>query len=112
VRVRVPIGKIDNAVLVDDTAVMSNQTGSYVMLVGKDNVVEQRQVTTGPVEGQLRVITKGLSTTDKLVIGSIQRAIAGNTVNPTAGAMAAAPKGAKPAPAALMPGANASTTNP
>ncbi|MBS0517149.1 MAG: efflux RND transporter periplasmic adaptor subunit [Proteobacteria bacterium] len=91
VRVRVPIGKIDKALLVDDTAVRSNQVGSYVMVVGKDNVVEQRFVTTGPVEGQLRVVTKGLNAGDRVVIGSLQRAISGKSVNPVDGAMAALP---------------------
>lgn len=112
VRVRLPVGKIDKALLVNDTAVMSNQTGSYVMVIGKDNVVEQRPVTTGPVEGQLRVITKGLSADDKVVIGSVQRAVAGNTVDPVTGTMAAAREGALPAPAALIPGAATRQTNP
>jgi len=107
VRVRVAVGKIDDALLVDDTAVMSNQTGSYVMVVGKNNVVEQRQVTPGPQEGPLRVIAKGLSADDKVVIGAVQRAVAGATVDPVSGAMAAAPSEPKPAPAALTPGAGA-----
>lgn len=112
VRVRVPIGRIDKALLVDDTAVMSNQTGSYVMVVGKDNVVAQRQVTTGPVEGQLRVITGGLKADDKVVIGSVQRAVAGNTVDPVAGTMAAGREGSKPAPAALIDGSAPRKTSP
>lgn len=99
VRVRVPIGKIDKALLVDDTAVRSNQAGSYVMVVGKDNVVEQRYVTTGPVEGQLRVILKGLNGDDRVVIGSIQRAVAGKSVAPVDGAMAALQPATGPAPA-------------
>ncbi|MDA9532453.1 hemolysin secretion protein D [Bradyrhizobium sp. CCBAU 25338] len=105
VRVRVPVGKIENALLVNDTAVMSNQAGSYVMVVGEDKVVAQRQVTTGPVEGQLRVITGGLKADDKVVIGSIQRAVAGNTVDPVAGTMAAAGQGSTPAPASPVPAA-------
>ncbi len=109
VRVRLPVDRIDDALLADDTAVMSNQAGSYVMVVGKDNVVEQRQVTTGAVEGPLRVITKGLSPEDKVVIGSIQRAVAGNTVEPAVGVMAAVPGGPKPAPA---PGAVHQQSNP
>ncbi|WP_454915350.1 efflux RND transporter periplasmic adaptor subunit [Xanthobacter sediminis] len=109
VRVRVPIGKIENALLVDDTAVQSNQAGSYVMVVGKDNLVEQRQVTTGPVEGQLRVITKGLNADDKVVIGALQRAVSGKSVTPVGGAMAAVPDAAKPAPAAF---AGETKTNP
>ena len=105
VRVRVPVGKIENALLVNDTAVQSNQTGSYVMVVGEDKVVAQRQVTTGPVEGQLRVITGGLKADDKVVIGSIQRAVAGNTVDPVPGTMAAAGQGSTPAPASPVPAA-------
>ncbi|WP_245430826.1 efflux RND transporter periplasmic adaptor subunit [Rhodoplanes roseus] len=112
VRVRVPIGKIDEALLVDDTAVMSNQTGSYVMVVGNNNVVEQRPVTTGPVEGQLRVVTKGLAAGDKVVIGAVQRAVAGNTVTPVVGAMAAAPDAAKPATAASGSATSLDKTKP
>lgn len=108
VRVRVPIGRIENALLVDDTAVQSNQGGSYVMVVGKDDVVEQHPVITGPVEGQLRVITKGLSADDKVVIGSLQRAVAGKSVTPVSGNMAALIADAKPAPAAVEPSSSSS----
>ncbi|MGA0564252.1 efflux RND transporter periplasmic adaptor subunit [Ancylobacter sp. VNQ12] len=103
VRVRVPIGRIDNALLVDDTAVQANQTGSYVMVVGTDNLVEQRSVTTGPVEGQLRVITKGLNADDKVVIGSLQRAVAGKSVTPVAGAMATLPQASPASTPASVP---------
>jgi membrane fusion protein, multidrug efflux system len=112
VRVRVPVGKLDAALLVNDTAIQSNQTGSYVMVVGKDNVVAQLQVTTGPVEGQLRVVTSGISADDKVVIGSIQRAIVGNKVAPVNGTMAAAPDQPKPAPAALQQGAGSEQKKP
>jgi membrane fusion protein (multidrug efflux system) len=47
-----------------------------------------------------------------VVIGAIQRAIAGNTVAPVAGAMAAAPTAPTPAPAALNPGAESGTAKP
>lgn len=100
VRVRVPIGKLDTALLVNDTAIQSNQAGSYVLVVGADNVVSQRSVTTGPVEGALRVITKGLSTGDQVVIGGIQKAVSGSTVDPVSGSMAALPDTASPPPAA------------
>jgi membrane fusion protein, multidrug efflux system len=112
VRVRVPVQRIENALLVNDTAVMSNQAGSYVMVAGKDNVVEQRAVTTGQVEGQLRVIASGLSPEDKVVIGSIQRAVAGNAVAPVAGVMAAAPEAPKPTPPAPATGADREQTKP
>lgn len=101
VRIRVPVGTIENALLVNDTAIQSSQAGSSVMVVGADNVVSQRSVTTGPVEGQLRVITGGLAAGDRVVIGGLQRAVSGNTVEPVAGSMAALPgSDAAPSPAA------------
>lgn len=112
VRVRVAIGKIDAALLVNDTAIQSNQTGSYVMVIGADNVVEQRQVTTGAVVGQLRVISSGLKATDKVAIGSIQRAVAGSTVAPVEGAMEPMPDKPKPAPGALAPASGSTTSAP
>ncbi len=112
VRVRVPVRRIENALLVNDTAVMSNQAGSYVMVVGKNNVAEQRAVTTGAAEGQLRIIKSGLSPEDKVVIGAIQRAVAGNTVAPVAGAMAAAPESPKSDPPPLIPGPDSKQTKP
>jgi membrane fusion protein (multidrug efflux system) len=108
VRVRVAAGRIDDALLINDTAVMANQTGNYVMVVGKNNVVEQRQVTLGPQEGPLRVIASGLAATDKVVIGAIQRAVPGSIVDPVSGAMAAAP----PAPIPVPPPAPATPTIP
>lgn len=101
VRVRVPIRQIDKAILIDDTAIGSNQLGSYVMVINKDNVVEQRVVKTGQLEGQLRVIESGLEATDRVVIGGVQRAIPGNKVEPADGKMADPPASKGPAP--IMP---------
>ncbi len=95
-RVRVAINKLPDAMLVNETAVASNQLGSYVLVVGKDNVVEQRQVKTGPLDGQLRVIENGLNPDDLVVVGGNQRAVPGNKVDPQPGAMAPVPSQAAP----------------
>ena len=47
-RVRVPLGENKNATLVPDVALGADQGGRYVLVVNKDNVVEQRHVQTGP----------------------------------------------------------------
>ncbi|WP_029350073.1 efflux RND transporter periplasmic adaptor subunit [Bosea sp. 117] len=82
VRVRVPVQKIPDALLVDDTAIGTSQQGSYVLTVGADNTVTQQVVKTGQLVGQYRVIESGLSITDKVVVGGIQRAIPGAKVEP------------------------------
>src|ERR1022692_1923325 len=50
-------------------------------VVNKDNVVEQRQVQAGQLVGDLRVIDKGLTKDDRVVIGGIMRAIPGQKVD-------------------------------
>lgn len=82
VRVRVPIGHLPNALLVRDVAIGANQQGSYVLVLGKDNVVELRVVKTGERDGQMRVIQAGLDAGDWVVVAGIQRASPGTTVAP------------------------------
>ncbi len=81
-RVRVPIRRPAPALLVPDTAIGTSQLGRYVLVVNKDNVVEQRTVTIGQVDKGLRVIELGLKPDDLVVIDGVQRAIPGNKVDP------------------------------
>ncbi|EJJ27763.1 efflux RND transporter periplasmic adaptor subunit [Rhizobium sp. CF142] len=82
VRVRVPIGHNEKALLVRDDAIATNQLGSYLLVLGKDDAVEQKQVKTGQREGALRVIESGLDPADWVVIQGIQQAIPGSKVAP------------------------------
>ena len=69
------------ALLVPDVALGSDQGGRYVLVVNKDNVVEQRKVEPGQLVGDLRVIEKGLTKDDRVVVGGIMRAIPGEKVD-------------------------------
>lgn len=82
VRVRVPFDKQENALLVPDVALGADQAGRYVLVVNNENVVEQRKVTTGQLDGELRVIETGLKPDDRVVIGGLLRAIPGQKVDP------------------------------
>jgi len=82
VRVRVPFDQQPNALLVPDVALGSDQAGRYVLVVNGENVVEQRKVQTGPVEGELRVIENGLKPDDRVVVAGLLRAIPGQKVDP------------------------------
>src|SRR5579863_330307 len=81
-RIRVPFQKTDNALLVPDVALGSDQAGRYVLVVNTDNVVEQRKVRIGPLEGDLRVIESGLKADDKVVVAGLLRAVPGQKVDP------------------------------
>jgi RND family efflux transporter MFP subunit len=89
VRVRIP-GRPNPALLVPDVAIGSDQGGRYVLVVNKDNIVEQRKVEPGQSVGDLRVIENGLAKDDRVVIGGIMQAIPGQKVDPQPSASAAA----------------------
>jgi RND family efflux transporter MFP subunit len=99
-RVRVPIEQKE-AVLVPELAVGISQAGRYVFVVNKDQIVEQRLVKTGQLEGTLRVVEEGLAKDDWVVVNAIQRARPGAKVNPKESAISttlpASEKAASPA---------------
>ena len=88
VRVRVPLTHLaGKQLLVPDTALGSAQSGRYLLVVNKDDVIEQRTVQTGQEEGALRVILSGLGAHDRVVITGLSHAIAGQKVAPESAAM-------------------------
>lgn len=91
VRVRVPFDEQANALLVPDVALGSDQAGRYVLVVNSENVVEQRKVQTGPLEGDLRVIESGLKGDDRVVTAGLLRAIPGQKVDPQVKKVEASP---------------------
>jgi membrane fusion protein, multidrug efflux system len=82
VRVRLPIGHRDKALLTRDEAIGTSQEGSYVLVVGADNVVQRKIVNTGQKQGQLRIIESGLDPGDWVVTEGVQRAFPGAKVEP------------------------------
>ncbi len=81
-RVRVPLETGVAALLVPDAALAADQGGRYLLVTGPDHVVVQKHVTTGPLEGTLRVIETGLAADDLVVVDGLQRAVPGQTVEP------------------------------
>ena len=82
VRVRVPLQRTEGALWVDQAAIGQNQLGQYLLVVGKDKVVEQRQIKTGEAEGGLQVVQSRITANDWVVTSGIQRAVPGQKVNP------------------------------
>ncbi len=82
VRVRVPTTRQEKALLVPDTALGNDQGGRYLLVVGKDNVVEQRKVEFGALDGILRMIEKGVAPGDRVIVNGLLRAIPGQKVDP------------------------------
>ncbi len=83
VRVRLPLGPGDKqALLVPNRVLAEDQAGHYLLVVGKEDVVEQRRVKVGQLlTGGLRVIESGLAAEDRVVTTSGQ-ALPGSKVVP------------------------------
>ncbi|HWK93981.1 MAG TPA: efflux RND transporter periplasmic adaptor subunit [Pseudolabrys sp.] len=82
VRVRIPLGPPKEELLVPDTALGADQSGRYLLVVNKDNVVEQRRVELGPLDGTLQVIDKGVGSEDRVIVNGMLRAVPGQKVDP------------------------------
>ena len=95
VRVRVPLDQVESALFVPDVALGSDQSGRYLLVVNGENVVEQRKVRVGPLEGGLRVIDEGLKADDRVVTAGLLRAIPGQKVDPQLKPIEAQPTAAK-----------------
>lgn len=61
------------ALAIPRAAVLSDQQGEYVYVVGPDDVVEQRRIQLGQSTPALAMVTAGLSAGEKVVSEGIQR---------------------------------------
>jgi RND family efflux transporter MFP subunit len=96
VRVRVPRAAQSDMLLVPDRVIGSDQSGRYVLVANKDDVVEQRKVELGQQVDQLRVIEKGLTPDDRVVISGLMTVVAGDKIEPVLKTIAAEPAEAAP----------------
>lgn len=81
-RIRVQSSPKYEALLVPDEAVMSDQTRKVVMTVGPDDKVVPKVVELGQANGGLRVVKKGLTADDRVIVNGLMRARPGSQVKP------------------------------
>ena len=88
VRVRIPFGDPYQAVLVPDTAVLTDQDKKYVFVINDQNVIVRRDVRPGRLlEDGMRVVSaadngEGLKENDWIVVAGLQRARINYPVEP------------------------------
>ncbi|HUN40980.1 MAG TPA: efflux RND transporter periplasmic adaptor subunit [Acetobacteraceae bacterium] len=70
--------------LVPVAAVQTDQSGSYVLTVGPGNKVAQQPIVTGAQIAQNFIVTKGLTTGERVIVTGVQKVLPGEVVNPTA----------------------------
>jgi membrane fusion protein, multidrug efflux system len=80
VNATMPVKTIENALLVPTAAIQSGPQQSFVYVVQPDNTVIQRQITTGPSQGDLTSVTKGVSVGEKVVTDGLDKLQPGTRV--------------------------------
>jgi multidrug efflux system membrane fusion protein len=83
VRIRVPVSNPYKALLVPDTAILTDQDKKYLLVVGAKNVVLRRDVTPGKLlDDGMRVIQTNLQPDDRVILEGLQRARINYPVEP------------------------------
>ena len=81
-RIRVPGSPPYTALLVPDAAIGTEQVRKFVLVVDDGNMVRQKYVTLGQIDGGLRVVKDGLAATDHVIVNGLMRARPGQKVTP------------------------------
>ena len=98
-RVQLPASDPYQALLLPDSAIGTEQSRKYVLVVSADNTVVQRYVTLGDLADRLRVIKAGLAADDRVIVNGLIQARLGAKVTPLE--QPASPQAQAPAPAAV-----------
>ena len=97
-RVQLQNQEEQQAMLVDDKAVMTDQDRKYVYVLGPDNKALRKDVTLGPLVDGLRLVQSGLTSNDKVIVTGLQKIFyPGVPVMPKDAAMDASAAAASPA---------------
>jgi RND family efflux transporter MFP subunit len=112
-RLRLAASPAYPALLVPDTAIVTDAARRVVYVVDRQGTVAMRPIQLGPLDGSLRVIRTGLAPQDQVVIGGIQRAMPGQKVKTRKGRIlpSAATSGTETLPPQSAP-ASAATSAP
>jgi RND family efflux transporter MFP subunit len=82
VRVRIPLDRKPDALLVPERALGTDQSGAYLLVVSQDDVVEYRPVKAGARIDEMRVVEGQIGPADRVVVDGLLRARPKLKVNP------------------------------
>ena len=80
VNVRLRVETLEDAVLIPAAALQFGSRGNYAYVVGEDSKVELRVLEVGPSNGEVTVVTKGLSVSEQIVMEGTDRLRDGSEV--------------------------------
>ena len=74
----------EDAILVPQEALCADVHGTYVMVVDKNNNVNQQYITLGEVIEDMQVVLSGLVGTERVIVQGLQKVKSGSKVKPIA----------------------------
>lgn len=83
VRLRIPVSKPYQAVMVPESAIGTNLNIKFVYVVDAEGKAERRTVTLGKQEGELRIIKDGVKPGEQIIFKGLQRVRPGQKVEAT-----------------------------
>lgn len=83
VRVRLPMGEKQSAILINEVALVSDQDRKLVYTLNDKSEVVGQPVKLGPMHNGLRVIAEGLKAGDKVIVAGLQQVRPGMKVEAT-----------------------------
>jgi membrane fusion protein (multidrug efflux system) len=83
VNVTVEVGAPKQTLMIPQAALQIDQAGSYVLVVGRDDKVEQRRVKLGAVQGADITVSDGLKPGELVIVEGIQKVRPGEAVTAT-----------------------------
>ena len=72
-RVEMPVARLEQALLVDGKAVLTDQDRRYVYVVDENNLAQRRPVATGRQVDERTVISEGLAAGDRVIVNGVQK---------------------------------------
>ncbi|MCE9555933.1 MAG: efflux RND transporter periplasmic adaptor subunit [Planctomycetes bacterium] len=80
VRVRIPVSKPYQALLIPERALATDQDIKFVYVVGSDGAATRHNVVLGAQRGDLRIVKSGLKAGDRVIVKGLQRVKPGQKV--------------------------------
>jgi RND family efflux transporter MFP subunit len=87
-RIRVPLSERYEALLVDESAIGTDQALKFVLTLSSSNTVEYRKVDLGPIIEGMRVVRSGLKAGEEIVVNGLARVRPGMPVTAERAAVA------------------------
>lgn len=102
---RIPQGPPHRALLIPQTAMVVEQNARSILVVGSDDMVQNKNVTFGRSYGPLQAVLSGLRANEQVVVQGVERATPGSKVSPKLAPIPAADLQALESPGEVSPGA-------